>query len=143
LPFSKGKKEVFYILGDMARRKHWGLSLLLGAATIGAVGLPYSDFYRERRLASLSLAQLVAEQQNKQNDPLYLYFLGRRLIEQGEHEKAAPVLEQAVGLNPQSSRTRDAWAQAQLGSGRVSEAFGQLKQFAGTNPQSAGFASHH
>lgn len=102
-----------------------------------ATAYPLTGWARDRHWRALSLAQLAPEQKNHTSDPIYLYYLGRRLNEQGRFREAVPFLEQAAGFDPDSPRYREAWTQALLGSGQLSAAFGQLKQFVGTHPQLA------
>lgn len=109
----------------------------LGSLVVALVGAPYSGWYQDWRDAQCSLETLLKEQAGHQNDPIFLYYIGRRLNERQRYAEAAPFLECAVGLDPESARQRDEWARALLGSGEISSAFGQLKQFAGTHPASA------
>lgn len=102
-----------------------------------AAAYPLTGWARDRHWRALTLAQLAGEQKRHATDPIYLYYLGRRLNEQGRFAEAAPFLEQAAGFDPDSPRYREAWTQALLGSGQLSAAFGQLKQFVGTHPQLA------
>ncbi len=111
--------------------------MAVAAALAVAAAYPLTGWSRDRRWHALSLAQLGGEQKAHASDPLFLYYLGRRLNEQGRFTEAAPFLEQAAGFDPDSPRIREAWAQALLGSGQLSAAFGQLKQFIGTHPQLA------
>lgn len=104
-------------------------------ALAGAAALPLTRGWRDRRWQGLSLAQLGEHQKTHLSDPTYLYFLGRRLNEQGRFTEAAPFLERAAGFDPDDPRIREVWTQALLGSGQLSTAFGQLKQFAGTHPK--------
>ncbi|HZO90288.1 MAG TPA: tetratricopeptide repeat protein [Chthonomonadaceae bacterium] len=71
------------------------------------------------------------------NDPRLLYYLGLRLNQRAQFAAADPILRKAVGLDPDSPRLRDEWARALLGSGLTTAAFGELRQFAGTHPNSA------
>jgi tetratricopeptide (TPR) repeat protein len=124
------------------RRVRTGIAALLLAA-VSATGawivLRQTPWYAERHYARLSLAQLQAEGAGGkgENNPRLLYYLGRRLNEQQRFAQADPILRQAVGLDPDSPRLRDEWARALLGSGLTTAAFGQLREFAGTHPDSA------
>ncbi|MDX1931249.1 MAG: tetratricopeptide repeat protein, partial [Capsulimonadales bacterium] len=117
--------------------------LLLGGIAVAAIGLagarlvPYIPAVQEWRLERRSLDELLKERGDVSNDPRLLYFLGRRLNEQGRFVEAESNLRRAVGLDPESARLRDEWTRAQLGSGRTSDAFNQLRQFVGTHPRSA------
>ena len=117
------------------------VALLL--AVISAAGLAFvarqTPWYAEWQYARLSLAELEAEGAggNGENNPRLLYYLGRRLNEQQRYAQADPILRRAVGLDPHAPRLRDEWARALLGSGLTTAAFGQLREFAGTHPDSA------
>src|SRR5262249_5585727 len=65
-----------------------------------------------------------------------LYYIGLRLNQSQRFSEADPYLRQAVGLDPSSPRLRDEWARALLGSGLTTAAFGELKEFVGSNPDS-------
>ena len=97
----------------------------------------YSDAYRDHAYAGRSLAQLAAVQTEKQNDPLFLYYFGKKLNQAGRFADAEAVMQRCVGLDPEPARFRDEWAQALLGSGNMSGAFGELRQFVGTHPRNA------
>ena len=105
-----------------------------------AAAYPLTGWARDRHWRALTLAQLAEEQKKHATDPIYLYYLGRRLNEQGRFAEAAPFLEQAAGFDPDSPRYREAWTQALLGSGQLSAAFGQLKQFFQTREPGTGEA---
>lgn len=116
------------------------LALAIAGAAVAAalaIAAPLSRWSHERRWRSLPLAGLIDQQKEGATDPVFLYYLGRRLNEQGRFSEAAPVLQQAAGYEPNSSRVREAWTQSLLGSGQLSQAFGQLKQFVGANPNLA------
>lgn len=111
------------------------LVLCLAAAFLA---LRQTPWYQERRLQSLSLAELQRERADRgDTNARLLYYLGRRLNEQERFADADPVLRKAVGLDPDSPRLRDEWARALVGSGLITAAFGELRQFAGTHPNSA------
>jgi tetratricopeptide (TPR) repeat protein len=110
---------------------------LLGALGVGLWGGFHHPKYREWHLARLSLLALEKERGGRMDDPVLLYYLGLRLNQQGRYREADPLLRQAVGLDPESPRCRDAWAQALLGSGLTTAAFGELREFAGIYPASA------
>jgi Flp pilus assembly protein TadD len=109
--------------------------LAVGALLVGAIGIPYTEWWRESRLRAAPLEQL--QQSAKTADPIGLYWLGQRLNEQERYHEAAPVLERAAQADPASPRIRDAWAQSLLASGKVAEAMAQLKQFAASRPNDA------
>lgn len=118
-------------------QRTWVVFGVAVAALAAAVAPSLTGRFRDQRWRALSLAQLAPQQKISASDPVFLYYLGRRLNEQGRFTEAAPFLEQAAGFDPGSPRIREAWAQALLGSGQVSAAFGQLRQFAGANPRLA------
>ncbi len=108
-----------------------------GGTLVAALAVPYTGWWRDAHWRRQTLDQLAREPASRASDPLYLYWLGVRLNERGRFDDAAPVLERAVGLSPDEGRLRDAWTQALLGTGRVTLAFGQLREFAAHHPQSA------
>jgi tetratricopeptide (TPR) repeat protein len=112
--------------------------LLLAVTLIGVLDLPQTDWYRERRYSHMALFALEREHaRHAIEDPILLYYLGRRYNDLGQFAKADPVLRQAVGLDPETPRLRDEWTRALLGSGLTTAAFGQLREYAGTHPHSA------
>lgn len=123
------------------RRPPWKAALLAAFALL-ALGLlawdvTHAPAYQDRRLARLSLAQLERERGGRMDDPRLLYYVGLRLNQQGRYAEADPLLRNAVGLDPDSPRLRDAWMQALLGSGLTTAAFGEAHEFAGTHTDSA------
>jgi len=119
----------------------WKAGLLAGFVLL-ALGLILWDVSRtpahqDRRLSRLSLAQLQRERGGRIDDPRLLYYVGLRLNQQGRYHDADPILRNAVGLDPDSPRLRDAWMQALLGSGLTTAAFGEAREFAGTHTGSA------
>ena len=122
-------------------RRKWQVVLLLALAVFvaGAVGWDvwHLPQFQERRLSRLSLAQLRSEQGGRLDDPRLLYYIGLRLNQQRRYAEADPYLRNAVALDPDSPRLRDAWMQALLGSGLTTAAFGETREFAGTHPNSA------
>ena len=108
-----------------------GVALCLAAS--------YTPWYREWKASRANLQNLQAQAKTPRGgyDPIVLYYLGRRLNEQGYYAQADPVLRQGVGLDADSARLRDEWTRALLGSGLTTAAFGQLQEFAGTHPNSA------
>ena len=124
------------------RRRHPWTAALLAAFALLALGLAAWDVihapaYQERRLSRLSLAQLQQERAGRLDDPRLLYYIGLRLNQQGRCAEADPYLRNAVGLDPDTPRLRDAWMQALLSSGLITAAFGEAREFAGTHPDSA------
>lgn len=113
------------------------LLLLAAAAIAGWRIAPYTPAYRERAFRTMSLSELLQQRARYVNDPIFLYYLGADLDRAGEYAAADPILERAAGLDPHSARIRDEWAQALLGHGRVSIAFGILKQYLATHPNAA------
>ena len=121
----------------LPRQAVWLTALAICA--VGAIGwtLWHLPSVQERRLSHLSLVQLQKEQGRRLDDPRLLYYIGLRLNQQGRYTEADPYLRNAVALDPDSPRLRDAWMQALLGSGLTTAAFGETREFAGTHPSSA------
>ena len=107
------------------------------ALGVGAWDITHTAWYQERRLSRLPLAQLQHERAERLDDPRLLYYIGLRLNQQRHFAEADPYLRNAVGLDPDTPRLRDAWMQALLGSGLTTAAFGEVREFAGTHPNSA------
>lgn len=122
-----------------ARRARTGLLALGALAAILfslVLLLAQSAPYREWRFSRQPLSALEREWAGSQTDPVFLYYLGLRLNQQGRYTQADPVLRQAVGFDPESPRLRDEWARALLGSGLATAAFAELRQFTGSHPDS-------
>ena len=115
------------------RRLAWLLFISISVA-VAAWGILRSPWMSERRYSGMSLVDLERERAGRLTSPTLLYYVGRRMNEQGRFAAADPVLRNAVGLDPHSARLRDEWAKALLGSGLISAAFGELREFAGTHP---------
>src|SRR5579871_586185 len=113
------------------------LLVAVAAGTLAVCAVPYTALYRNARFSRLRLEELAGIQERYVNDPIFLTYFGRRLNERQQFTQALPVLERAAGLDPDSAPARDEWAKALLGTGQVSLAYGQLRQFLGTHPQSA------
>lgn len=116
------------------------LTVALCVVAIAAAGARLwllSPWYQERRLSHLPLPQLLREVRTGRNNPTLLYYAGLRLVQQGHYAAADPLLERAVGLDPDSPRLRDAWARALLGSGMTTAAHGELRDFAQRHPELA------
>jgi superkiller protein 3 len=94
-----------------------------------------SPWYQEWHLSRLPLPQLLKEVRTGWNKPTLLYYAGLRLTEQNRCAEADPLLERAVGLDPDSPRLRDAWARALLGSGMTTAAHGELLDFTLRHPE--------
>jgi tetratricopeptide (TPR) repeat protein len=77
---------------------------------------------------------MVKERASYRNDPIFLYHFGKKLDSAGDYAAADPYLERAAGLDPDSAAIRDEWARALMGHGRVSIAYGILRQFMGSHP---------
>ncbi len=125
-----------------ARSRTRGKLLLLTALLILAVGLclralRQTAWYQEWRFSRMSLAALQRERGGRLDNPRLLYYVGLRLNQQGRFAEADAYLRNAVGLDPDTPRLRDAWAQALVRSGRITAAFGELREFAGRHPDSA------
>lgn len=111
--------------------------LAFGLLLVAALTIPYNDAWRDKSYQKLSLAELADNAAAHPTDPLVLFWYGRRLNDEGRVQEARTVLEQAAHLAPDTTRIRDQWAQTQLVTGQVGEAYSQLKQFAVTHPQDA------
>jgi tetratricopeptide (TPR) repeat protein len=122
-------------------RRPYTIALLavfaLLALAAGGWDITHAAWYQEWRLSKLSLAHLQRERGGRLDDPRLLYYVGLRLNQQGRYAEADPYLRNAVGLDPDAPRLRDAWMQALLGSGLTTAAFGEAREFAGTHPDSA------
>ena len=115
------------------------------AVLIGGLSLSQSAWMQERKRATQSLSELEAEGKRKflssgqdlqkVEDSSLLYHLGKRFNEAQRFAEARAVLQQGVGIEPDSARLRDEWAKSLLGLGEISEAFAALKQFVGTYPR--------
>jgi tetratricopeptide (TPR) repeat protein len=118
--------------------------LLMALLAVGAIlairDIPYLPQYQEWRFSRMSLAQLQQERGSRLDNPRLLYFEGLRLNQQSRFMEADPLLRNAAGLDPDTPRIRDAWAQALVRTGRVTAAFGELKEFAGRH---TGMAEAH
>ncbi len=121
--------------------KSWILRTLQLAAvagvTLAVCAIPYTAAYRDARFRHLGLEELSRTQEAHVNDPIFLYYFGRRLNERQQYGASLPVLERAVGLDPDAARARDEWARALLATGNVTGAFAELRQFVGTHPNLA------
>lgn len=116
----------------------WKWAILLILFLVGAVwGVLHNPVYLRWRYRHMSLPQLIRIFPTHRLDPDFLYYLGLRLEQQGNYAQADPVLRHAVSLDPDNPLYRDAWARALLGSGLVTAAFGELRQFVGTHPHLA------
>lgn len=124
-------------------RKGRGKLILLAALSLAAIGLGIraireTAWYEEWHLSNMTLAQLQRERAGRLDRPLLLYHIGLRLSEQSRFVEADAYFRNAVGLEPDDPRLRDAWAQALVRSGQITPAFGELRQFVGTHPNSSG-----
>lgn len=115
----------------------WLVLLGVAGATLAVCAVPYSAPFRDWRYGRMDAAQLAQIQEQRLNDPIFLYYFGRRLNERGQFGEALPALERAVGMEKNSARLRDEWAKAQMGSGQVTAAFGQLKEYVAAEPSAA------
>lgn len=116
-----------------------GAAVALAALACAATALILRDarrsgWYEERHYSALSLPELQRERGNRLDDPILLYYTGLRLNERRRYAEADPILRAAVGLDPDASRLRDAWAESLLRSGRITAAFGELKEYAARRP---------
>lgn len=123
------------------KKSHSGILFVLGLGAVVATGFvaTNTEWYQERKFSRQTLTELQKQREAQGiNNPIYLYHLGMQLNQQGKFVEADPVLRQAVGLDPHSVRYRDEWTKALLGSGLTTAAFGSLKEFVGTHPDSDG-----
>ncbi len=119
------------------RQALWKIALLFPVMLFAAWwSTVHSSWYYRRQWALKTLAALIGDRTRHADNPTFLYYLGKRFNEAHRFDEAAPVLEHAVGLDPDTSELREEWARALLGSGRVSIAFVELRQFVGTHPRS-------
>jgi tetratricopeptide (TPR) repeat protein len=117
------------------RRLPLAIALLaIAAAALAWRVVPYTTAYRHFLYSRMSREQLWSARAEHLNDPLYLYYLGRSLNRDRQFAAADPYLKRAAGLDPDSASIRDEWIKALMGSGRVSIAFGILRQFMATHP---------
>lgn len=116
--------------------------LLLGIAiaVLAWRVLPYVPAYKESIYSRADVKQLLRDQREHVDDPIFLYHLGRKLNNSGQFTSADAYLERAAGLDPDSDRIRDEWARALMGHGQVTVAFGILSQFSASHPNSAAAA---
>jgi len=115
-------------------RAAWQVAVVAIIA-IGAICLAVvrSPWFQQRTWEHLPLAGLQRAAAAHNNDPVFLYYLGRRLNDAQRFDEAMPVLERAAGLDPDGARQREEWARALLGVGQVSAAFVELRQYIGTH----------
>ena len=92
---------------------------------------------RNWRYARMSLEDQIHAQEKYVNDPVFLTQLSRKLNAQQRFVEALPFAERAVGLDLDYAPARDEWAKAMLGTGQATNAYGQLKEFLASHPQSA------
>jgi tetratricopeptide (TPR) repeat protein len=121
---------------SLRRRLFWTLFVAASAAA-GTWGVLAGPGYREWRYSRMLLPALMKEPGDRMKDPVRLYYLGRRLNDEQRFGEADPLLRQAVELDGDSARIRDEWARALLGSGMPSIAYGELRQFVDSHPNSA------
>src|SRR5579871_2334998 len=144
-PASEAERSASEARGPVTARRvatrspsFYGKAGLLLVLTVCIVlwGVLRSPWYQQRRWARLPLAALERERDAHPNDPVFLTYLGLHLNEANRFAEAQPVLERAVGLDPDAPLPREQWARALLGSGQVSAAFVELRQYVGTHPRS-------
>ncbi len=82
----------------------------------------------------MGLPALMHQVKQEKNNPTFLYWFGKRLNDTGQYKPASVVLSRACNLDENSVRLRAEWTKALLGTGMVTSAFNQLKQFVGTHP---------
>src|SRR5580704_2559787 len=81
----------------------WGLFLVL-SGTVGVWGVLNHPWYKERLYAPMPLSRLVHLKAQSPDDPVLLYYRGKRLNEQGRQTEAISVLEHAASLDGSSPR---------------------------------------
>src|SRR5579862_369964 len=118
------------------RKCLWGLFLMLSVA-VGIWGILHHPWYKERLYASMTLSRLLHLKAQSPDDPVLLYYLGKRLNEQSRETEAMPVLQHAAIIDGSSPRIREEWAHAQVASGNLLEAHEQLLEFVKDHPGSA------
>ncbi|CEK12973.1 Tfp pilus assembly protein PilF [Chthonomonas calidirosea] len=106
-------------------------------AFVGVWALLTSPWFLRWRYRHMPLSQMIQQFPKHRVDPIFLYYLGLKLNQRGDYVHADPILRHAVGLDPDNPNYRDEWARALLGSGLVTAAFGELRQYVGTHPHSA------
>ncbi len=107
------------------------------AVSVGWWGVVQGPWYQNRMFSKMSLPELMHQVKTQKNNPTYLYWFGKRLNESGQFKPASVVLSRACNLDQNSARLRSEWTKALLGTGMVTSAFNQLKQFVGTHPHLA------
>src|SRR5436305_8033491 len=101
--------------GRARGRQRVALIGAVAALLAGVAGLAVqSPAYHEWRVSHQSLPALLRERGRHPQDPVVLYYIGRRLDQQGRFSEADGNLRNAVGLDPDSPRYRDEWARALL-----------------------------
>ncbi len=114
------------------------LFLLAAAGIALAVSIvPYTVAYRNFRYTQMSLDEQLQTAAQHNDDPLFLYHLGRKLNQRQRFAEARPALERAAGLDPDAAAARDEWARALIGLGQPSAAFSELRQYRDTHPKTA------
>ncbi len=108
-------------------------ALLLALTRLAWFSAPIQNW----RWSRAALPALLRERATHPDNPCLLYYVGARLNAAGRFAEAEDALRHAVGIDPDAAELRDEWARAQLGSGQISAAYTQLRQFAGTHPRSA------
>jgi tetratricopeptide (TPR) repeat protein len=119
------------------RTPGWKIVLLL-AATVGVClwAVRRSPWFQQRQWEQRSLIELQQASAAHADDSVFLTYLGLRLNAAHRFGEAVPVLERAAGLDPDAPQQREEWARALLGTGQVTAAFVELRQFVGTHPRS-------
>jgi len=110
------------------------LALALAAAGLAAQRLWLSPEARERRLQSLSLAELEQRGRAGRADPLTVYWLGRRRLEAGDAAGAQDAFTAALRADPHFARARAALGTMLLAQDRDQEAGGELRRAIDDDP---------
>lgn len=111
--------------------------LLTTALGVAIWGIEQGPWYQNRLYSHMPLKQLLGIVKLKENDPTYLFWFGKRLNDTRQYTPATVVLSRACNLDPNSVRLRSEWTKALLGSGLITGAYNQLKEFVGTHPNLA------
>ena len=109
----------------------------IAAAILWVRAIQFTAPYQERKFAAAALPTLERDALRYQDNPVFLYHLGRQLNRAERYAEAVPVLERAAGLNPDDARIRSEWADALVATGRVTGAFGQLNDYLRAHPNEA------
>lgn len=108
------------------------MAALYGAVTVWRA--MFSEEALEKRLTSMSLAEIEAESRRRADEPLVFYHLARVKAAAADPAGAEEALRWALRLRPEYARARAALAGLMLADGRELEAAQQLRQAAKDDP---------